>query len=242
MTERKITCLAPTYGRKPVLIKNTIACFLTQEHQEKDLYILDDLGNLGNYSIPELGIYVISQKERFESLPAKYNHLVDLAESDHFAIWDDDDLYLPNHLSVIAEGFEAGYQAVHPERVRSTYNMPIGKTCIEASRKMFHGSLAFSREAFERIGGYPKTSAPDFDQTVIRKLYKQKMYVHPEISYVFRWKDTDSSHAQHAIGKDYDRWYEFVRKDYGLKFLATDIKPEFDDSARKVYEGLKIEL
>ena len=51
--------------------------------------------------------------------------------------------------------------------VLSTYT---GKHEVEDAIGRFHASLAFRREVFDRIGGWPLTKRGDFDQQLIARL------------------------------------------------------------------------
>jgi hypothetical protein len=55
-----------------------------------------------------------------------------------------------------------------PSSVLSTYT---GKHELEDATGRFHASLAFRREVFDRIGGWPLTKRGDFDQQLIARLH-----------------------------------------------------------------------
>ena len=98
-----LCCLMPTYGR-PSLVQNAIACFLAQDYPAKRrrLLILDDAGQIAPQEGD--GWSLCSTPIRMPTLIAKYAALeaVDAGWADAFVIWDDDDIYLPWHLSAHA--------------------------------------------------------------------------------------------------------------------------------------------
>ena len=63
-----------------------------------------------------------------------------------------------------------------------------------------HGSLAFRREIFDRIGGWPLTRRGDFDQQLIARLNAIERPGDPcqfaDPSYIFRWGKTNAYHGQ----------------------------------------------
>jgi hypothetical protein len=79
----------------------------------------------------------------------------------------------------------------------------------------FHASLAFRREAFDRIGGWPLTKRGDFDQQLIARLTAIEAPGDPcqldSPSYIFRWSQTNAYHGQAFMrGPEDEGWYERV--------------------------------
>jgi hypothetical protein len=68
-----ILCLCPTYGRPLHLIRNSLACFVTQSYPNKHLLLFDDKGNLESFHNLNLQYSVISTRNRVNSLSNKYN-------------------------------------------------------------------------------------------------------------------------------------------------------------------------
>lgn len=127
----RILCLCPTYNHARLLC-NAIACFAAQTHPDRFLLILDDAGQIAEQSGDRWRIVTVPT--RYPSLPAKYNALLEIAQCgppgpggsagwDAVAVWDDDDVYFPWHLSAAAAAFEANpqYQSAKPSIVHSSY-------------------------------------------------------------------------------------------------------------------------
>ena len=115
-----ILCLCPTYGR-PRLVANALACFLAQDYPEEKrrLVILDDAGQIPASQAD--GWAVISMPVRYNSLPDKYNALLSMervlrpnSRWDAVAVWDDDDIYFPWHLSAAAKALGGGSPSCKP--------------------------------------------------------------------------------------------------------------------------------
>ena len=200
----------PTY-RRPRMMANTIPCFITQDYpaDRRELIILDDAGELKNETSD--GWQIISISRRFRSLPEKFNALAGLAQGDILVVWEDDDIYLQHHISTHVRAME-GRLWSKPSSVLSTYT---GKHELEDATGRFHASLAFRREVFDRIGGWPLTKRGDFDQQLIARLTAIEAPGDPcqldSPSYIFRWGQTNAYHGQAFMrGPEDEGWYERV--------------------------------
>ncbi len=98
-----ITAICPTYGRFE-LLRAAVGCFVTQTHADRDMLILNDAPVPIECDVP--GVRVINNTHDFGSLGGKYAHMLDEAEGDVIAHWEDDDLYLPWHLASAAEAMD----------------------------------------------------------------------------------------------------------------------------------------
>lgn len=121
----RFLCLCPTYNHGR-LLPNTLACFAAQTHADRFLLILDDGGQIQ----PQTGDgwLIESVDKRFPSLPAKYNAMLRIAANrlldwDAVAVWDDDDVYLPWHLSAAVAALEgvSAEPSAKPSAIWSSY-------------------------------------------------------------------------------------------------------------------------
>jgi hypothetical protein len=217
-----ILCLCPTYGR-PQLLANAVACFLAQDYPEekRKLLILDDAGQIESQNHGSW--QVISTPERFPSLPAKYNAML-AAEGiigpiqhdrwDAVAVWDDDDIYLPWHLSAAAKALVAGAPSAKPLRVWSLYGTEV--PFQESGAGRFHGSLVIAMDQLRRVDGWFDTRRADFDQQQIAVCgpAADTLPHSPgnSPSYVFRWQSTKANHCQGLMSSpDDEDWYDRYR-------------------------------
>ncbi|MBL8818717.1 MAG: glycosyltransferase family 2 protein [Planctomyces sp.] len=203
-----VSCLCPTY-RRPKLLENSIACFLAQDYptDRRELIVLDDAGELQSQNSE--GWQIISIPRRFRSLPEKFNALAGLARGEILVVWEDDDIYLPHHISSHVAAMN-GYLWSKPSKVLSDYTDQIEE---EDATGRFHASLAFTRLAFEQVGGWPLTLRGDFDQQLISRLNSIGPAGDPcsvvSPSYVFRWRSTGAYHGQALMrGPDDEQWYQ----------------------------------
>ena len=237
-----ISCLCPTY-RRPRLLANSVACFLAQDYprDRRELIILDDGGDFESQQ--QDNWQVISISRRFNSLPEKFNALAGLAAGDVLAVWEDDDVYLPWHLTAHACALEH-LSVSKPSRVISTYP---GHPIEENAEGRFHASIAFAREAFINCGGWPLTNRADFDQQLLQRLSAVSEIADPCVShspsYVFRWATTGTYHAQSLMtSPDDEKWYER----WGEQIPTTSdhpgvLFPELDRDTRSLLAVLNIQ-
>ncbi len=211
MTEQEefpfISCLCPTF-RRPKLLANILACYLAQDYppERRELLILDDTGEFAPQSGP--GWELCSVSRRFHSLPEKYNALAGLARGDHLAIWEDDDVYFPWHLSAHAQTLARGGFS-KPSRVWCLHD---GRLAQEHAAGRFHASVAFSRETSQLCGGWPLTLRGDFDLQFLKRLGEASPVADPcethHPGYVFRWMSTQAYHGQAFMrGPENEDWY-----------------------------------
>jgi hypothetical protein len=203
-----VSCLCPTY-RRLKLLENSIACFLAQDYpaDRRELIVLDDAGELENQT--GAGWQIISIPRRFRSLPEKFNALAGLARGGILVVWEDDDIYLPHHISSHVAAMERHLWS-KPSKVLSDYT---GEVQEEDATGRFHASIAITRRAYEMCGGWPLTMRGDFDQQLLARLKAIGLPADPSAAatpgYVFRWGSTGAYHGQALMrGPDDEDWYE----------------------------------
>ena len=184
----KIACICCTYKR-PVQLANVIACFVSQDHTDRELIILDDAGQYQNQSGDRWRL--VSVDQRFRTLGEKRNASAALVSSDvdAYAVWDDDDAYLPWHLSAAAAALQSADYTI-PTKL--WIEKPGPRLEVQENQYMYHGGWTFRRLAFERAGGYPFEQSGQ-DQSFLRRLKQAKLRRADPLqfdsrpSYVYRW-------------------------------------------------------
>jgi len=106
-----VTCICPTYGRHDK-VRDAIASFLSQGYPGMSTLVIgndaptplvlytDDVGEPQyeyEYVATKKAIRIVNSDE-YEQLSNKKQSLLDNAETDFIAHWEDDDIYLPWHL------------------------------------------------------------------------------------------------------------------------------------------------
>lgn len=215
----KIACLCKTFNR-PAQLAEAIESFLRQTYpaELRELVILDDAGQYDPAACNDLpGVKLITTKHRFRTLGEKANAAAAFASPDveAYAVWDDDDIYLPWHLEAMVQVFKAGIPWSRPAEVWIDC-----RTHLERKRTggLFHGAWGFTREAFLAVGGYPamqsgqdQALAERFQRAGIRDGSPDAMiptdfaascgHLHLP-SYIYRWHTYPGARHISAMGQD----------------------------------------
>lgn len=228
-------CLVPTFGRTPALLNNTLACFAAQTHPHKSMLIYDDLGTLEHTWCNLPNVYIYSTRERAPSLGEKYNMMLKYANENHaiydaVAVWDDDDVELPDYLATHAQTLQT-HRWSKPSRIISAYRNP---PMEEAADGRFHGSIAIRRELVEQVP-WINTVRATFDQEYLQALSNVTppgdtcTYGLPQ--YIYRWQTSNSSHCSGLMGSE--TWYADYKPQSVENVVA--IMPKMDDDTKRLY-------
>jgi len=195
------------------------------------MFVLDDAGQ---YPPSTQGVNweIRTTGTRYPSLSHKYEAMVRWAEMefdpDIYVLFDDDDIYLPDHIANHVEVLLHQGQWSHPSSIWSLYT---GKPEQEKARGRFHGALAVTKEALRNVGGWlsvmprgrnpspdllPGDCRADFDQRMLAALTKLSPPQHPDQlngqprnpTYVYRWGSTQAPHCSGLMKTpDDETWY-----------------------------------
>jgi glycosyltransferase involved in cell wall biosynthesis len=188
-----ITCICPTYKR-PEHLAAAIKCFEEQDYPKDrcELIVLDDAGQIAECSGESWKL--VSTEERVPNLWQKFNIIADMGNSDKdiICIWEDDDIYLPWHLSSIAKARVAGEkQFFAPEFAYSNYGQNIGDVVKENATGRFHATWAYSKELWDDVGGYETVLNITGDKVMREKCLRSSggytRYETDNPTYVYRW-------------------------------------------------------
>lgn len=262
----KIACLTPTYKR-PECLPNAAACFVNQDihlrncnEVEARMFVLDDANQYATGVVHRpcyngsAFIDVLSHNSRHPSLPDKFQALVDLANewgADAYVVWEDDDVFLPWHLSNIYRGFNSGARFYRTPEVWSNYNEQKQGMHFEGASGRFHSSWAFTRAIYEETGGYGDLLDSPSDAKLTRHLnFDQRLGARlrtadpkPPIddsyfpAYVYRWGN--STYHGSAFGDNgyADLWESLGRRP--APFVGQ-LDPQFDSETEVLWRiGLR---
>jgi hypothetical protein len=158
-----------TYLR-PRQLGYVLRCFQRQTYADREMVVLDDAGQYGDQRGDRWRL--VSVGRRFASLGEKRNACAALASPDAaaFAVWDDDDLYLPWALEASARALERTdwsrpSQVLHPVEAGGRWHFRRHQT-----GGLYHGGWAYRREVFERLGGYAAGYSGPEDQEFMARL------------------------------------------------------------------------
>jgi glycosyltransferase involved in cell wall biosynthesis len=229
----RVLCLCPTYGRRKELLENMLACYVSQTHKDKTLIIYDDSGILNDCVCGVEGVYIKAAEKRAESLSNKYNEMIDFAiekeiEYDAVCIWDDDDVFLPNHIEAHVKTLQKNMWSKPSEIISAYLNPPVR----EDANGRFYSSIAIRKELLDECS-WPKTNRVDYDQIFMGMLNKISIpgdtldYSSP--TYIYRWGTTRSGHCSGIAGDP--NWYDNYRPDSTEKIY--ELKAKFDKDTER---------
>jgi glycosyltransferase involved in cell wall biosynthesis len=226
----RIACLMPTFGRRPELLNNSLACFMSQTHEDKVLIIVDDLGNLQDCKVPD-NVKVLSSNRRAPSVGSKYNTAMHFLEGQYTAalVWDDDDVYLPEYISSHVQVLERNEWS-KPSSIITAYTNPPSR---EDAAGRFHGTLGIRRELLHYVNYWEVTRRGTFDQEFIAKLTSAAkagdpiQYAPPQ--YVYRWSTAQCMHSSGMI--DGDNYFKYKPQ---YTDPITSLTPEYDDDTKRI--------
>jgi len=180
-----ISCKCITYGRVE-LLEEALHSFLLQDYPgKKELVIVNDypLQKL-KFSHPE--VRIINVDTTFPTIGDKENFAIERCKADIIAVWDDDDIAMPWHLTNIAKYWKDDTDLLFWNRA-VYYNEPN----ITAITAIGNSGIVYSRKAWEKIGKSPIMNAGG-DMVLIESIRKigNVVYASPpdnEVSWFYMW-------------------------------------------------------
>ncbi len=191
-----VTCLCPTF-RRPARLRDAVACFLSQDYPgEARLLILNDAPEPIALPAATPRVEVVNAPARFPTLGHKRQALLEMAQTPLVAHWDDDDLYLPWHLSsLVARLVEAGPPVACVKPRAAWFGVgPPGRWRLRGPcHNAFEGQMLFDRRRALELAGYPPLDSGQARALLdaFRRaggLLTWEPARH-ELSYVYRWAD-----------------------------------------------------
>jgi Glycosyl transferase family 2 len=155
-TPPSISVLTPTYGRTRRL-PGLLESFLQQEYVgAHELIILNDRADqhlvLDPAVIGTKDISIINETTHRSTLGDKRNALASLAGGDFVCWWDDDDRYLPTHLTRALSLVRTGYRGAQPSHIW----LDEGTTAPSLQRPWSpFANAIMERSAIFDAGGFP---------------------------------------------------------------------------------------
>lgn len=95
------SCVCVTYNR-PHLLNELLFCFLNQDHENKELIIVNDQKNV-EYHYNDSRVKIFNVSERFATLGEKRQFANTKINGDFMFTMDDDDIFFSHHLSTLID-------------------------------------------------------------------------------------------------------------------------------------------
>jgi hypothetical protein len=213
-----ISCKCITYGRVDML-EESIYSFINQDYPgKKELIIVNDyLLQKLEFEHPDVKIYNLD--DTFSTIGEKENFALGKCSADIIAVWDDDDVAMPNHLRNIAKYFKPDTDLLHWQK-GVLYNEPD----ISAITGLGNSGIVYSKKIWQLIGGHPLENA-GYDMTFVIKikdLSKNIVLASPpdnEVSWFYMWggrgyhmsgQGTDNNDKPNVIQR-HSEYVEYLR-------------------------------
>lgn len=210
-----------TYGRVEY-IEESIESFLRQEYEgESELVVVNDypLQNL-HFNHPK--VRIINLPKTFSTIGEKENYAVSLCRYDTIAVWDDDDMALPNHLKNINKYFP-GNDLLHWNK-----GICLVSNKIAAIGNVGNSGIVYSKQIWEKVGKHELENA-GYDMTFVIKIQNaggkvaRVMPPDDEVSWLYSWGN--GSYHMSGMGADYpDRENVLIRHARHIEELRQEGK------------------
>ena len=192
------SCICVTCARVKHL-EHSIHAYLQQDYQgQSELIILNTcpkqrLSTLWPHRINpnRTGeVRVVNLAQRPPSLGDARNRAIDLARGSHIVVWDDDDYFLPHHLSTIAKAFQQQSAMQSCDWVWLDTQFwgwgPSIKEVVKGQCPCF----SFTKKAWQDAGGYPMLTVGE-DRALISRISERQRggfhRVEGMPSFIYRW-------------------------------------------------------
>jgi hypothetical protein len=145
MEPLKISCKCITNARVNTL-EESIHSFLIQEYEgERELIIVNDCKfQILKFDHPLVKIYNITTP--FQNLGKKENFAIDKCKHPTIAVWDDDDIALPNHLSNINKWFK------NCDLLRWNRGAYVNDNKIKNITHLGNSGIVYTKQIWEDVG------------------------------------------------------------------------------------------
>ena len=194
-----ISCKCITYGRVEFL-EESIESFLRQEYKgPKELVIINDYP-LQKLQFEHPDVRIINVGETFSTIGEKENFAIAQCKYDVIAVWDDDDMALPNHLSNINKFFP-GHDLLHWNK-----GIFLRSYKIAAIRAVGNSGIVYSKQIWEKVGKHRPENA-GYDTTFVQLIKKHGGKIcrafppDNEASWLYTWGG--GSYHMSGRGKDH---------------------------------------
>jgi glycosyltransferase involved in cell wall biosynthesis len=236
-------CLTAVYNHRQEWLESLIQAFYDQDYDgPATLVVVDDRSSPLAKDILDVkgrAVFFEPMKARASSLMEKYafglSQVRGVEWYKYVCVMDDDDGYLPDHLSQHAAILK-DHPWSYPKDVFSSWG---GRMQIEPSGGRFWASSAYRTDALEEIGGYlnQDTLRADFDTHFLQRLQdrfggpRQQKYP----TYIYNWEATGDNHSSGHIDAGVWKYREIPEAP-----VTGPVKPGYSAVMKSMYEMASI--
>ena len=205
----KVTCLCATRGRYQ-LLRSAVSYFMLQDYPNKELIIFNNHEvdiELSDFVKNQGNIHLVNAGE-FSSISDVYNTALTYVDSfggpssEFIAIWDDDDIYFPWHLSTAVKHLSKSPSHTHcgPQEQLQIDSNGDHYPKLGAIRSSCEGRILVRKSHLDTYGFGPDTDNPSKQQHPHPTwLWKGSILEYPwqENSFVYFWGDENRIPSYH---------------------------------------------
>lgn len=246
----KVSAYCATYGRVH-LLEEVIYSFLNQDYKgQKELIILNDFPKQTLFlDNPEVKIYNL--KEKINPLGKKFNETVKLCTGEILFPWEDDDVYLPNKISLSVEKMLSKKNKIFHTK-KAFYEVSKGKI-VNAfdyfkTDLLYHVNMAIHKDVFYSLNGYEENDRIDLDLSSMSKFFNSQQYKsenidNKEIFYIYRLDSTKSYHGtwlSHSIDGMSKGAEDYIKKiEEKIPLGDYYLNPHWECDYKNICESIK---
>lgn len=231
--ERKVSCVMTTYGRH-YMVERSIEFWLLQDYGNKELIIYNTAETpltlaselLGKgIRIVNNGIDLVTHKP-YDNVGAVRRDAVSFATGDWYICWDDDDAYLPWHIS---QGMRWLSKNPHMKAYMpaQSYYTPDGFNTIELARNSMEASCIVDMQEIRTYGFANSNGAEHLTWRrglLDRGLLTETYEVTPMESYAYVWGEPQAPRKQSGYINDQNNFenHKLANVDFGTRPLGQN--------------------
>lgn len=184
-----ISCKMMTAGRVH-LLEEALYSFLNLKGVEKSELIIVNDYPYQNLIFDHPQVKIVNFTELFPTIGEKDTYTHDLCQGDIIAVFDDDDIALPNHLENIDKYLQDN-DIIH-WGMGGFYNERIGKTPLIEFTQLGNSGIVYPKDSYIKVGKSPIINE-GYDRVLVDNLHKLNNkvgYAVPQpkdISWIYRW-------------------------------------------------------
>lgn len=244
-----ISAICCTYAR-PDRLAEALACFHAQKYDgKKELVILNTMPEQTLcYEHPE--VRIINLEKRPKTLGECRNIAITHATGELLVTWDDDDLYLSNHLTNFGKNYRPELGWIKQDRQFHSEQFEI-KNVVYGSPN----TVAFSKVAWMAVGGYAQENTGE-DKNFLTKVSTTFPGVvirlsNSELSFIYGWGQPNLYHvsgqgedkngaltAMERVELDAQRKIKARLLPTGIITLVPKLTKDWESKARKFVRGM----
>lgn len=221
-----VSCLCPTYGRF-TLLRQSLACFLAQQYEPKEFIILNDHPQPISCDYP--GVRVVNAETRFPNMGQKRQALLELARGEWACQWDDDDFYLPWHVSHwLPILMASGKKLLKVDKAFSSRGADRQYMVIGLTGNAYQSQYIFEMNAAREIGygDWWIVEAREFGRGFLQRGLVLQIPEDGWASMIYGWANKTCHASAYGESKNTYELYARRNQDGGEVLEPADIRPQ----------------